>query len=332
MTSVKKLFLTIILSTAAFSCASYNYPPKSMTINHLLDKRFSALPVQVMDNGLLTVPVRINDAKPVRFMIDTGATRSAIYKSSALELGLPIESEKTVQIHGMIQNERRPEIRASKFVLGNYSVINTPLAILDRPKDEALEIETDLSGILAMDILINYQLIFDHKSKTLHFTKNRKKPLKIPQHWKQIKLTTNPYIDDGRNLRFLEMRMIGSNTSALLDTGSELNIMNWHVAKYPNVRQLRKRLRETWKLTGAIGQFKPRVRAQIKGFRAGQKYWRNQEFIVMDFDSLDILGIKDKPFIIAGVGLINETSFILDFRHNILALSPLEDTHSRPCD
>jgi len=42
----------------------------------------------------------------------------------------------------------------------------------------------------------------------------------------------------------------------------------------------------------------------------------------MDFKSLKILVNNKKPFIIAGIGLLNDTSFILDFNQNILAIAP----------
>lgn len=317
-----KVFMTLIVSMVCVSCASLKNVSHNSFKNKLVDKDYIAVPVQFLGSGLITVPVTIGNANPVPFIIDTGATRSAIYKSSAIELGLPIESENQVQIYGMVSNALRPEIRIPELRVGGHLTVNAPFAVLERPKYNSVANEIVPAGILAMDVLEAYRLYFDYETKQLYFSVSQIGPPLIAPEWRKITLTKNPHIADGRNLRFMNLRMIGPSVPALLDTGSELNIMNWRVAKYPTVRQMRKRLRDSWILAGAVGEFNPRIRTRVDRFRAGQKFWQNKEFLVMDFDNLDILGIAEKPFIIAGVNLLTETSFILDFKHNVLALEP----------
>lgn len=317
-----KMFAILMFSMVCMSCASLPDASDTSPENRIFKGEYTALPVKFLDNGLMTIPVTIGNADPIPFIIDTGATRSAIYKPFAIELGLPIESQNSVQIYGMIANELRPEIKVPELRVGAFVTENAPLAVLEPTEYYQITNQIVPAGILALDILENYRLFFDYETKLLHVSLSQAKPPNIAPEWRRIVLNPNPHINDGRSLRFIDLRMIGPSVPALLDTGSELNIMNWRVAKYQSVRQMRKRLRESWVLAGAVGEFNPRVRTRVDRFRAGQKFWQNKEFLVMDFKNLDILGISEKPFIIAGVDLLTETSFLLDFQHNILALEP----------
>lgn len=274
-------------------------------------------------NGLLTVPIMINGSRPLNFIIDTGATKSAIYKPTAVELGLPLSSETSVRIFGMVESALRPEITVQNFQIGQDVFAQLPIAILAPPTGSDVSAnERPPDGILALDILAKYQIFYDHKTQKLKIKPNSERVPTIPPSWKRIELMSNPFVEDGRDLKFFEIRMVGPNSFALLDTGSEVNIMNWKVARYPALKILRRRLKENWVLSGAVGQFSPRVRTRVDRIRAGQKFWTEQDFLVMDFEHLNILGIDDQPFVIGGAELLNDSTFLLDFRHNILAIAP----------
>ena len=123
-------------------------------------------------------------------------------------------------------------------------------------------------------------------------------------------------------MHFIELRVDGRKTPALLDTGSEFNAMNWNSASYTQAKHLRRKLRKDWALQGANGTFDPVAKANLKLIRSGQKFWEDKDFIIMDFKSLDILGAEDDPFIIVGMNLLAEETVVLDFENNIMAIKP----------
>ena len=73
-------------------------------------------------------------------------------------------------------------------------------------------------------------------------------------------------------------------------------------------------------MQGAVGVFKPQTKIRLRHFRGGQKFWEDKDFIVMDFESLDILGVADQPFIIAGMNLFAGETIFIDFERNFLAI------------
>ena len=85
-----------------------------------------------------------------------------------------------------------------------------------------------------------------------------------------------------------------------MDTGAQFNMMNWNINRFPKLRTIKRKLRRNWVLQGAVGSFKPVSRIKAENARAGQKFWPESEFLVFDFESLNVLGIDGKPFVIAG--------------------------------
>ena len=47
----------------------------------------------------------------------------------------------------------------------------------------------------------------------------------------------------------------------------------------------------------------------------------SSSIVIEDTDSLDILGVADKPFMVAGVDMIENRDFYLDFQNDLLWLA-----------
>jgi len=99
-------------------------------------------------------------------------------------------------------------------------------------------------------------------------------------------------------------------------------MMNWNTQRFPRLRAVKKRLRQNWEIQGAVGTFKPVTKILSKNARTGQKFWGDHEFLVLDFESLNVLGIDGKPFVIAGIPLFSEAAVLLDFENDKLYFAP----------
>jgi len=42
----------------------------------------------------------------------------------------------------------------------------------------------------------------------------------------------------------------------------------------------------------------------------------------MNFDSLDVLGVSDEPFVILGMNLFQNDTFFIDFERNYMSVEP----------
>lgn len=254
-------------------------------------------------------------------MIDTGATLSAIFESAIDSLQLSNIERNNFRIHGMTAMGERPAAFLKQLNLGSKPYTNLPVAILEDRQDP---VETQIKplGIIGMDILSDFHIYVDGEAKMFHLIPNHLPSPMIPNQWRHVPLFGNPFIETDHNLHFINIRMGGYVMPALLDTGADVNLMNWVTSEYSVLNRAKRRLREEWEINGAIGTFDPVFKINAKNFRSGQKFWPLKEFIVMEFEGLDILGVKDQPFMIAGPDLLNGETFFLDFKNKSLRFKP----------
>ena len=299
--------------------ACQTVPDGPLTLEQALEEKLAiTLPLRVSEEGLLIVEnVQIN-GESLEFVLDTGATRSAIFQKSLEKIDLNLVAKDETMVHGMIESQKRLIVNIPNISLGSLQLQRLPLVILDTPVSY-LGDRKSYDGLIGMDILINYHVIIAPSEGALKLIPNEK-DIYVPSSWSRIDLVPNPFLEDNRALHFFYLRVAGRRTPALIDTGSEFSILNWPAAQYSQVRQIRRRLKKDWEMQGAVGTFKPTAKITLERFRGGQKFWENNNFIIMDFESLDILGVNEQPFIIAGMNLFSGETIFMDFKANVLAI------------
>ena len=311
--------IVAVVAAAFFLTACQTLPDGPLRLKDALEADLAVtLPMRVNDKGLFVLQgIEINGAS-LNFVIDTGATQSAIFEGSLSEAGLKDSSQEERMVHGMIDSQSRRVLTLSEMKLGPLEYNQKPIIVLDNPRVTIGEAER-YDGLIGMDILASYNLIISPSTQELKLIP-KEKEISVPSYWSRIELTPNPFQADNRDLHFLQLRIAGRRTVALLDTGSQLSIINWEAASFSQVKSIRRRLERDWQMQGAVGVFKPRTRIKLEHFRGGQKFWVDKNFIIMDFESLDVLGIGEKPFIIAGVNLFSDETVFIDFERNFLAI------------
>jgi len=319
---VIKFFLSVLF-LAAILCSSCNTAIKFDEENpetFLKRSDIINLPFIRSEHGLILVPVRIDDGDPVFMVVDTAATQSAIYNHIYKRLEIE-QTSATVQIHGMVESGLRPELTLPFMRLDNHKIDSLPVAILKK-KERDIHRSVEVSGLIGLDILHDFYMYFDHERQVLSLIPNRYLPPMLPPSWSRLTLKSNPYKADDQPLIYFDARVAGKLIPALFDTGSEFNLINWSAIKDPKARAVRRKLKKEWELGGAIGKFRPESKISITYIRGGQRFWNKQDFIVLNFDGLNVLGIDDQPFIIAGVDMVASRTFWLDLEAREIAFKP----------
>ena len=313
-------FIRIIAVVAAVLLAScQTLPDKPLMLEDALKANVAVtLPMRVSEKGLLILENVEIDGASLNFVLDTGATQSAIFKGSLDRAGLKFTAQEERMVHGMIESQNRRIVTLPQVTIGPLQYTQKQVIVLDNPKSGFAETE-NYDGLIGMDILSDYNLLISPSSQELKLIP-KEQEIYVPGYWSRIELTQNPFQADGRNLHFLQLRIAGRRTTALLDTGSEFSLLNWSAARFSQVKLIRRRLERDWQMQGAVGVFKPQIKIRLRHFRGGQKFWEDKDFIVMDFESLDILGVADQPFIIAGMNLFTGETIFIDFERNFLAI------------
>jgi len=300
-------------------CASR--PDKPVALETALSTG-TAIPIKMSltEGGLILLEdIKINGLS-FDFIMDTGATQSAIFKSSLEQLDLNLTSYEDTMVHGMMQSKQHRLVNIPNFEIGSIQFLIKSMVVLE-DRDLGIGQRIDYDGLIGMDVLSNYQIYVSPESGEMSFISNTSH-IFVPNHWRRVELLENPFLADNRDLHFIELRVDGRLTPALVDTGAEFNAMNWSSASFSQAKYVKKRLREGWELQGAVGTFEPVAKVNMELVRSGQKFWRDKDFIIMDFNSLDVLGTTDEPFIIAGMKLFSDDTLFMDFERNYIAMEP----------
>jgi predicted aspartyl protease len=162
-------------------------------------------------NDRMTVPVSVGGAGPFRFLVDTGANRTAISTEVAARLGLVTGEDAA--LHSMTGMSV-----VQTATLENLQLSRTALHIVDAPVLQAQYMGAD--GILGTDSLRSQRVVFDFEKKLMTI---------VPAEDKLEK-------EDGsivvygrmRNGRLIVTDAVADNNliTVILDTGSEMSVGN----------------------------------------------------------------------------------------------------------
>lgn len=319
-----RFFKLLYCTAACFLCACVTPSEDRFTLEDALDDNVAIpIPMRITEKGLIVLEGVKVDGRELDMVLDTGATQSAIFETALKRLDLNLTSFSDTMVHGMIKSGQRRIVNLPKVEIGPIEYLVKPMVVLDDREMDSRKIGIH-DGLIGMDVLSSYQIYVSPTTNELHFIPNEV-PVYISYYWPRIRLTKNPFKSDDRALHFMEIRVDGRHTPAMLDTGAEFSAMNWPSASFAQVRIIRRRLKKDWELQGAIGDFKPTARVKLRRFRGGQMFWDDKEFIVMDFESLDILGVGNEPFMIAGMNLFKDNTIFMDFERDYLAIIPEAD-------
>lgn len=321
------LFLSSLCFIASL-CFITSCAPKPASVTRLYDilndNGTISLPMNITEQGLILLEnVRVGE-KNYSFLLDTGATQSAIFENALERSGLDVQTDANKTVHGIAKIEKRQTIDVLKFEIGPLKFAQQSLIVLPS-REIDFEHSAVFGGLIGMDILLPYQIYVSPSTSELKLIPNNK-PVTVPASWDRIQLIENPFEGDPWALHFIDVRVAGKNKPALIDTGAEFSAMNWNSAQYQQIRLLKRRLRKEWEVQGAIGTFMPIAKVVLEQFRSGQKFWKSKEFLVMDFEGLEALGVAaDESLLIIGMNLFQDETFLIDFERNYIAIKPTHE-------
>jgi hypothetical protein len=275
------------------------------------------IPYKISDAGHLILNIRVNgtDAKP--FLLDSGANTSAIYDEHASSMGL-VPIDKKVAVNGLVASGLRPIAENVAFQIGETTFVRDHVVILERLKSDNAAM-----GLLGVDVLADYTLQFNKDKLLVTFIPSESVKRGHFSGWRKIPLRNrvSPYPDSGLYFAFAEFT--DKKTPVLVDTGSELSIINWPLATMdPNLKRLRRKIIKAIEFEGANESTELRMRSYFPELELGTHVWTDVPVLIMDFDSLSMIAPADKPMMIAGASMFTPSSFAFDFKNNMIYILP----------
>lgn len=188
----------------------------SVSDRHSLDSTTQTEDVKFKDDHAdrMTVAVELSGKGPYRFLVDTGADRTALSTELANRLQLPRGSAARLHSVAGVQNVETATISSLRLTSKSIRVANAPLLS---------EYHIGADGILGVDSLKSQRVMFDFKTKTMSIVPSERRLLPEDKDKDTIVVTARQR--NGR-LVLTKARAEGTPVAVVLDTGSQVTIGN----------------------------------------------------------------------------------------------------------
>ena len=264
--------------------------------------------VEFRDDGFdrMTVPVRLSGTGPYRFLVDTGADRTAISRELAAKLKL--QSGNSASLHSVAGVSRVATATVPNLQLTrrNVKVIDAPL--LDRANMGA-------DGILGVDSLRFQRVLFDFAAQTMSIVPSQS----VEQIDEPGAIVVRATRRHGR-LVLTRATANGRPVTVVLDTGSQISIGN---------SALRRQLLRTNQLgtshqvelesvTGhtIIGDY-----VMVRELEMGGVQLKNLAIVFTEAHTFKRLGLEKKPGLLLGMNAMRAFKKVsIDFANKKLRI------------
>lgn len=243
----------------------------------------------------------VNGLGPFPFIIDTGASKSVIYRGLTALTGmsaLPNQSKRIITANGYRRVLVYPV--TDFYVLGRTLRVDETVALPDIIGSEA-------KGLIGVDMLADHTLFMDMKLGEANLELSKDEPL--GDNWVMIQ---------GRPVAYgslaLEVNIGGLDVPVIVDTGASDTVINTAGSEAVG-RSAEGISRETIRASMAGGREMVFTALRVPEFGVGAFTRTNMRLVVSDVPVFALLGARDVPAIILGMDLLGEQPFAVDFKN-----------------
>jgi len=286
----------------------------------------ASVPYRLDYGGLLVVELMVGGEGPYDFIIDTGATSTSLFANLAMRHAFSPSALEPRELIGLsMQATMQP------YTVGDITIAGKPAL-----PDHAAMVLPDWKaprktpqGILGLDFLVRYILVFNEPDKRMELYDRAKPPKKLWRKWRKVKLVGENFDRSAGQLFLISGYIQGTRASLIFDTGSTDTQINT-----PTLQKLGKALLSERARRRGIRRFPDKIvdifdeeadiNAVIVGkVRAGNAVWRNPTLAVFDPSIFMKLGVADQPYGLFGMDRLARSSFAIDLgRRNLFIHRP----------
>ena len=246
----------------------------------------------------LTVQATINGQGPFAFLVDTGASGSAISRELADQLGLARRG--TVELHGLAGSQTVDIVRVNSLQVGRRVRGGMTLSVIERDHLGA-------AGLLGLEWLGNNSLMLDYESRRMHVGS----VLPLPDSQTVVvKARTKT-----GGLTLIDAVIPGARLLAFLDSGSTTTVGN--LALLEAAKRSKAIIGDVVDigLNSVTGQVLEGRLAVLSRLTLGAMTLRNVPLVVGQVHTFDYWGMGDKPAILIGSDILQRFETVaLDFK------------------
>lgn len=268
------------------SAASGQIDPASLQ-PILVDKTTQTEDVRLTNEAeRMTVPVRLSGVGPFRFLVDTGADRTAISREVAERLKLVPDS--TASLHTAVGVST-----VATTDVPNLQVSRKAVKIDGAPLLEARHMGAD--GILGVDSLKSQRVQFDFETNVMSI---------VPSATREYQDDPDAIVVVGRRkfgrLIFTDARVNGRDVTVVLDTGASVSIANSALRQMLRGRGIDDP-RQSVQLLSVTGASLQGDYTFVRELEMGGVTINNLAVVFADAHTFKKLGIADRPALLLGM-------------------------------
>ena len=315
------LWLITLCAVWLTACATKQAAP---TANIETLPQAISVPYRLSSSGRFILDIAVNNGPPRPFVIDTGATVSAIYDKYTDTMQIA-PMNQSVLVRGLVSIGKRPIIKDAEFQIGSELFRLDHIAVLDTP-----DITDEATGLLGADILGGYTALFNKDTMIATIVPSSYVHPKSFSGWRKIPLKSQTRSFSNSGLYFTHIKLDKKDIPVLIDTGANLNFINWQLAALDeNIDRLQRNLRDEGKLQGALDETSLEMSTTFYDLALGNHYWPSIPVTVLGLNSLAAVAPVDQPMMIAGASMFTPSTVAFDLGGHRIYIRPNPD-HQKP--
>jgi predicted aspartyl protease len=282
--------LSALAATASFDAAAECRAPPEADPAPAAESATGS--TQTDSRGRMVAPVFINGAGPYRFIVDTGANRSAV--SAGLAEQLSLEPRGIGEVHSIHGPAPAPLVEVTTLRYGQLTLSSGALPVL-----ESAVLGSE-HGLLGVDGMAGRRLTLDFERRCIEIEPSRGAP------------RTGRWAELQGELRFGHLvvvpgRINGVHVNVLIDTGSDTSLANVALRTALNAR------RERSGRTRALTANEPIILENsifVRRIALGELRANNVSVFVGDYHIFGLWGLLDEPTLLLGMDVLSSARTI----------------------
>lgn len=292
--------------------ASYNFAARPADPTEAV----AAGPTRSDRQGRIVAPVTVNGRGPFRFIVDTGANRSAIAERLAVELGLQPTGEG--EVHNVYGVTEAPLITVDRLQYGDISLRGDVMPLLHG------EVLAGEHGLLGVDGMAGRRLRIDFERNCIEIAPSR--TARALSSWSELRGEMR-----FGHLVIIEGVIVGVRSKVFLDTGSDATLANVALNEAIAARVGRNLSREENITAFSAGRPVVLDRALlIPRMSLGSIEVRNITAYVGDFHIFDMWQLSTEPTLLVGMDVLSQSGALaIDYGRARVYIRPRADAEAR---
>lgn len=254
--------------------------------------------------GRVLAPVYVNDQGPFRFILDTGASSSAIAPGLAATLGLEADESSMVSLRGVTGTERVPSIRVEKIQAGEIRMLDKRLPVVDKA------VFADADGILGVEGFEDACLIASFRRQEVVILKNGCPMSRLT--WPSV----DAELGFGR-LVMVPARIGSTRVRAIVDTGAERSLGNRVLLEALELERGAEDPARATQVAGATSQVVDASLIPAPRIYMGEANIADLHVTFGDFEVFRLWGLESEPAILLGMDVLGTVdALMIDYRRD----------------